>query len=87
MTEERCEKHDLLPGQCAPCRGLLDPEEEAREERKTLIGSGSWTEAKWRGKCWACGEWFREGAAIRPVGDGHGSGWIAECCADEDGAA
>ena len=83
----RCDNTDLLVDQCAHCRGLADPEEEARSDRKDLVTSGLWFDAKWPGKCWACGEWFREGAAIRPVDAGHGSGWIADCCGDEDGAA
>lgn len=82
----RCDKTDLLVDQCAHCRRLLDPGDEARQQRKALISTGEWIEAKWRGKCVRCGEWFPEGAAIRPAEDR--LGWIAECCGDDvDGAA
>lgn len=86
MTEPRCEKTELLESQCAHCRGLLDPEAEALQHRATLMVTGEYFPAKYAGKCARCGDWFREGAAIR--GAAGEPGWLAECCAEVvDGAA
>ncbi|PWK81652.1 hypothetical protein C8D88_11663 [Lentzea atacamensis] len=78
---ERCDRTDLLVEQCAHCRNLVSPEEEAARQRSALVASGKWLRAVHKGKCARCGEWFGEGSAItrRP------SGWISDCCADAVG--
>lgn len=81
----RCDLTDLLVDQCAHCRKLADPEEEARLHRTALVASGQWIRCVHKGKCVRCGEWFNEGAAIRRSDDD--GGWIADCCSDGSGGA
>lgn len=79
--EERCELTDLLAAQCARCKGVGGLERELLAQRARLLAARRQVAAKWRGECDVRGEGFEVGAAIRR----RGTGWRAECCAEEDG--
>ena len=85
MSDERCEKHDLLPGQCADCRGLTSVEEqvdaETLETRSRLLALPRWFAATYPGGC-NCGRRFLVGAAIR-FDDNFDTNYRAECCGEE----
>jgi hypothetical protein len=78
-TEERCKKHDLLPGQCAECLGHASIEEQVAAERVELLHQPGWFPAKFGGTCRLCGEPFTPDTAIRRQADSQG--YVAECCA------
>ena len=81
MADERC-IHELLPGQCAPCRGLKSPEDEAAEARTRLLASGrGWRTAQWPGACAACGSPFYPPQVIRfERTDNPFAEYRADCC-------
>jgi len=76
--EPRCDLTELLVADCAHCRGLKSPDEQAASERRRLIASGRWIPAQYPGTCEQCGERFEVGAAIRMFPDG----WRADCCGE-----
>lgn len=84
MSDDRC-KHEMLPGQCAPCRGLVSAEEQADTEtletRRRLIALPGWFAANYPGNC-GCGQRFPVGAAIR-YSDNPDTKYRAECCGEE----
>ncbi len=85
MSDDRC-KHDLLPGQCGPCRGLTSVEEQADAEtletRRQLLALPRWFAANHPGGC-NCGRRFPAGAAIR-FDDNSDTNYRAECCGEEE---
>jgi hypothetical protein len=82
VAEERCERTELLVGQCA-CpdhRGGADLDQETLEIRAGLLAKPNWFAARYAGSCDCCGSRFSMGAAIRMDLQ---RGWRAECCAEE----
>lgn len=73
MSAERCEFTDLLKAECAHCKGVPPPKPPARPSRP------AWAEARFRGRCAACGEPYGVGERIEynPLS----GGWVAPCCA------
>jgi hypothetical protein len=78
MSEDRCKKHDMLPGQCADCLGHTSIEDQALADRSQLLHQPGWFPAKFGGTCRRCGEPFTPDTAIRRQADSQG--YIAECC-------
>ena len=75
----RCDLTDLPTEQCA-CRIHGKPEDQANVGVVRELPRPGWFEARYRGQCAACGEFFAVGAQItRDEGTG---GWIAECCGE-----
>lgn len=79
---DECPITELPPDQCAHCRGLKSPEEQAAVERGRLLRRG-WKLAEFAGGCANCGDRFDVGQAI--AWSGSRWGWVAECCANADG--
>lgn len=78
QTETRCEKSDLLPRECAHCKGDAGADEELLAHRARLLRSVRWIAANYPGTCSGCGDWYSPGTAITRDGDS----WRAECCED-----
>jgi hypothetical protein len=75
-----CEFSGLSQASCDHCRNAG---KVARRPTVTARISGP-IEARYRGVCRVCGLPYTPGTMITPsVTDG----WVAECCAPEDGAA
>lgn len=69
--------HDLDPASCAVCNGAVKRAAEQERSLRRAGGHGPWFEARWGGKCSACGEEFEAGTVIRSDGD---DGWqCGEC--------
>lgn len=89
MTDERCERTDLIKTQCAHCLGHADPVADALEfehlrlaryapddERSVVIS------AKFPGSCTDCGEEIRVDDQITVVGGGGSPRrWVCAGCA------
>lgn len=74
-----CEHSGLDTSGCDHCRRAAKP--AYRPVVVTRVRGP--IEARHRGQCAGCGTLFAAGALIVP----NDTGWLAECCADEDGAA
>lgn len=75
-----CDFSGLDTAGCDHCRNAG---KVARRPTVTARITG-WLEARYPGQCRGCGEPFSRGALITAA---ETDGWVAECCAPEDGAA
>lgn len=71
MSEERCERSDLLASQCAHCRG------DVLESEPDFVVVARFP-AKYAGVCAACGEPFEVEDRIGRTDDGD---YVCEVCA------
>lgn len=82
--DDEC-RHGMTPAFCADCTGRDGGAYAESDRRARLLNHYGWREAKYPGRCAACGGWYRPGEPIaldaRPGGV---DGWIASCCEEEN---
>lgn len=86
MTDERCERTELLVDQCAHCRGHADPEADAlaaESPRRYAVDveTPRTTIAQYPGWCPQCSERIHPGDVITLRGSTDARAW---CCTECD---
>jgi hypothetical protein len=86
VTEERCERTELIVSQCAHCLGHTEPvvdEVELDGRKRADATFGPVVEARFPGRCPWCDETIRAGELIAKVETGANSApqWVCAGCA------
>jgi hypothetical protein len=85
VTEERCERTELIKSQCAHCLGHADPAVDVEPERRRFDrGAGGPTiDASYPGRCPECDEPIRVGDPITLTGGVSNTAtyWVCAGCA------